>query len=219
MGAGTQRWVPRRKCSAWRLGKQQGRLAAPCAGTVIWLRMQETTIAVVSVVSSAVVGIAGLLTATLTARANRVAELALVREERAQGRRADAYVALLELMERTELWAQNLKPIVEFEGQKPPDPARDENWYVVLAKLRAYGSPEVEALRAAWVQAVDEVARAAWDIEYRKQHRDELPHKLDGKTSFDLYRELREALKPAERAARDAVAARVHVELASGQQI
>lgn len=176
--------------------------------------MSTDVVALASVITSGLVGLAGLGATAWTSKRARDHSKELADTDRQQERLLTAYLALLGAMRKTGRWAQNVKPTFD------PDPSRDaperpdgDEWHRVLAMLDAYGSVEVQNLHAEWVKTVDEVGRAALDLEFRSAHKDDLPHKLDGESSTDVYRRLDEELRPAEREARKAVADRIANEL------
>lgn len=176
--------------------------------------MALDVVALASVITTGVVGLAGLGATVWTSKRAREHAEKLATGQRQQERLQDAYLALLQAMRRSGLWAQNVKPTLDTDPPRPvPDPADDDDWSRVLALLDAYGSPEVRELHAKWLSVINEVGRAAWDIEFRRVHKEQLPRRLDGETQFDVYERLDKELRPAEREARQAVADQVAVEL------
>jgi hypothetical protein len=124
-------------------------------------------VALASVLSSAVVGLAGLGTAIYGIRVSR----RQVREERVEGRRADAYLELLTLVEAEGQWVEtylqshqvestytagDIRPIVA----KRPAPTEKGR---ARAIVMAYGSGEVQRAWAQWIDAVKAI-----DDEYQE---------------------------------------------------
>jgi hypothetical protein len=130
----------------------------------------------------------------------------LSHEQREQDRRATAYVDVLVSSERIRNWIWSIHPKSEIGTFPAPDgPSADEQ-AKTKALLLAYGSEKVRRLFGGWDDAAQEAIGLAHQITFHKS-RD------DATEVTDLLERLHDKAKPAERAAREALAERINLEL------
>jgi hypothetical protein len=175
------------------------------------------SVAVVSVVTSGIVGVAGVTAAAAGGWRDRRHARQLAREERMQTHRGDAYVDLLELASLVADAMADLQRLLEYDPPLPraPMPTRDAQARV-FAKVDAYGSQEVLNALRTWRDTVDEIVRADSLIKIAhsaRQHRD-ASHELS-QAGINKTLELHQTLRPNEKAAREALQSAVRAELAS----
>jgi hypothetical protein len=112
-------------------------------------------IAIVSVLVSGAVGVAGVRAGMVSAReARQSAERMageerehlerMARIERVQPRRAETYLELLALLNHVMEIVDRTQPIIE-PMPAPPDPPDEERLRMNQARIGAFGSPEVKA--------------------------------------------------------------------------
>jgi hypothetical protein len=160
------------------------------------------------IISGAVVGAGGLFVAGIGDWRNRVSDHQLAEVERKQRRLEEAYVDLLSIAELTGQWAQLVAPMLETNPPQPvPDLPSMADQARVAAVLGAFGSKEVQDLRAQWIAVVREQIHAVEGLAWSK--------KFPGSPSLDVgeyYVKVHEN-RPREVAAREAMVARVAKEL------
>jgi hypothetical protein len=176
----------------------------------------------VAPVCTAAVGAIGVVATALTAKggrthAERVAgrrmehERELAEDSRRQERLADAYVELLGIVNRTAHYADMVRPFVDTNppAPTPPLPHVDEQMRAE-SLVMAFGSRNVEALFETWRQTIWAIIRADQEIGFG------LTREESGRTNhMEVWRQLVDELKPAQKAARSALADAVAVELRS----
>ncbi|MGH3936453.1 MAG: hypothetical protein ACRDS1_15990 [Pseudonocardiaceae bacterium] len=179
-------------------------------------------VALASVITSGVLGIATSSIAIWSARQNAK----LARETRTQQRLADSYLEVLRIVEREGLWIEasvanwkiaaeeaEVEPIPEarnwlpgFKRVKVPEPAVTDR-ATTAAHLAAFGSDNVRRLYQAWrstVTAIDTEEDALhWDADQNYPY----------PPSLDNLKRLLNALQPNERGARQALAGAIAKEL------
>lgn len=160
-----------------------------------WAPPAATTIA-------AILGVSGTF---IAGERIRQSGLRQAREQRRQQRLEVAYIEVLTLTERVSHWVALTLPILD-DGTTapalpdPPDQARS------TALLKAHGSKEVDQLFWEWRKAVQEFIGAVNVI--RAVKADKVRGAGDsGIKVHDLYVKLEERLRPAERRARNELAA------------
>jgi hypothetical protein len=175
--------------------------------------------------ASAAAGAAvGAVTTWLTARggrshAERIATDAATRseraarEERSQRRLESVYVELLEMVNTTSFWAQEVQPIIDTD---PPRESRVvlpsvEVQAAVRARLAAFGSAEVKATYDEYADIVRRIIQA--DGYLRQIRADEEERVRRDESVVTLKRKLTEELKPAEQAKRAELESRIATEL------
>lgn len=151
----------------------------------------------------------------------------LAREQREQDRRATAYVDMLISSERIGNWIWSVHPTRKYGVFLAPDgPSADEQ-AKTKALLLAYGSDEVRDLFGVW----DDAARDAIDLAHRitslgsrgsvfrrtTTYLITIPKSRGRETKAKQLRgELDDEARPAEKAAREALASRINLELRTG---
>jgi hypothetical protein len=123
----------------------------------------------IAIVAGAVVGVAGVLAPSLTARLDRNHQRKLAQAQRRHGFRADVYRSAGAFLERQRLLRLRIEPIWG-PTSPPPDPLADEDWTRLEGSIAVASSPEVraaigEAHRRANQFVVDAIA-------YRRQEPD-----------------------------------------------
>jgi hypothetical protein len=119
-------------------------------------------IAIVSVLVSGAVGVAGVRAGMVSAReARQSAERMageerehlerMARIERVQPRRAETYLELLALLNHVMEIVDRTQPIIE-PMPAPPDPPDEERLRMNQARIGAFGSPEVKEILRRWAQ-------------------------------------------------------------------
>jgi hypothetical protein len=138
-------------------------------------------------------------------------ERELAEDSRRQERLADAYVELLGIVNRTAHFADMVRPIVDTNppAPNPPLPHVDEQMRAE-SLVMAFGSRNVEVLFETWRQTVWAIIRADQEIGFGLT-REESGHS----SHMEVWRQLVDELKPAQKAARSALADAVAVELRS----
>ncbi len=174
--------------------------------------MDGNTIALVSVVSSAVLGAVGLIVASYNSSRERAHALALAREARQQERLADAYVEVLRIVEEVAHWAQRVRPMLDTSPlpEPPPLPSIAEQ-IRMQALLGAFASEDVQARYEAWCQSVYAIQAA--DMELTWHERSVNRHGQSGIDDAEVWRRLALELKPKERVLRQALIDTVAAEL------
>lgn len=179
----------------------------------------DQTIALVSVISGGAVGIVGLATAFTSGVMDRRHERELAREERRQVRLAEAYIQMLEMVEKVGHWAQNIRPVTDTDPPQPPPPLPDLDSQVgTWSRVNAYGTPNIKRMLEAWRKTVADVQRADKLVGMRQQASDTYANRpvkgsrqfMDFMTPWD---ELEDKLRPAEREARQRLVNWVAAEL------
>jgi hypothetical protein len=111
--------------------------------------------------SGAVVGVAGLVGGWWVTASGRRQEVRLAAQRRAhelkmsheqwhRDRRADAYVALLEMAETAGQWVQMVHPFITTGTPPLPELPSLEQQSRVWARVAAYAAPEVRETAEAW---------------------------------------------------------------------
>lgn len=127
---------------------------APCQA-----RRVSNTVALVSVVSSGLVGVIGVGGAIWSGWRDRKAARDLAREERKQQRLADAYIQVLTSAYRLGDWAQSFP--VSADPERPKQVALGEaGRHTVEALVGGFGSNELRELCFAWLDVIAEIAEA-----------------------------------------------------------
>lgn len=150
----------------------------------------------------------GALTTWLAGLGSRRHAATLAREERRQQRFADAYIELLITVEAMGQWAQLVRPMLDV-GQVPPTLPTFEQQARVQALLAGYATPEVKALFQTYSDAVLEIIKVDQLLGDLIQHGD----REIGVSRGELWQRLDTKLRPAEAAARKALADQVSAEL------
>lgn len=127
-------------------------------------------VALASVLSSAVVGLAGLGTAVYGIRVGR----RQAREDRVEGRRADAYLELLTLVEAEGQWVETrLESLLVESTYSAGDirpPLADRPSPIEKGRARvivfAYGSKQIQDLWSAWIAAVQAIDEENQNLAY-----------------------------------------------------
>ncbi len=128
----------------------------------------------VAPVCTASVGVAGIAATFFTARQGRqhaedvaakknAHDLDLVREQRQQQRRAEAYVEILTVAEQVGQWASAVVPMYDY-GQKVPELPDLAKQARANALINAYGSSKAITFYQAWRKAADEVLQSATQV-------------------------------------------------------
>jgi hypothetical protein len=166
----------------------------------------DKAIAITSIVVSGAVALAAVVGSVIGGWRDRVQTRRLARD----GRRANAYVSVLEVVEHIGVWTQGLLPVVgEVPRSEPPLPDDMPNQFAARARLLAFGSEMVIELYGAWFGTVAAVRIAAVEVyhgrdsDYPEQYKD----------SLKTWQHLDAELKPRERKARLALIAQVNREL------
>jgi len=145
-------------------------------------------------------------------------ERQLAGEARVQQRLAEAYVELLELVHAVGQWSDLVRPIIGPGPEPPPLPSLPQQARV-QALIDAYASDAVKGLMKSWQDVVTKVRVADMTIGFASQ-RDGVRSPAAAEQRQQLeekgWQELM-ALRPAEHAARQALADQVAAEL--GPQI
>jgi hypothetical protein len=169
-------------------------------------------LAVISVISSALVGFGGILFAGTNSKQDRAARRALELELRQQNRKAEAYLELLMIVGRIGYWADMVRSVVTTELPSPPPELPDVPEQIRAdALVTAFGSSEIQTTVAAWRRSVNAIAVADRKIAWALKARDH--GNASPVTHFDVWNELEASLRPAEREARVAIENRVALEL------
>jgi len=164
-----------------------------------WSGMDSSdVVALVAVVVSGALGLAGLLSSYITSGKDRAHAARMAIQDRRQARLETAYVELLKFAAGVGAWAQSLLPVVNGD---PSDPARDapkppghDDEWSITAKVAAFGSPEVRGALEDWRLALREVQMLVRRVQIRDQR--------DDPNWADPWAELDDRAKPAEKAAR-----------------
>jgi hypothetical protein len=174
--------------------------------------------------AGAVVAIGGIIGGVVTAKGSRKDaralaqqtnehQVALAREQRQQQRFADAHLELLTMVEMGGQWVTMVRPIIDTD---PPQPLRRppslDQQARVDALTAAYCSDEVKAQVDRWRDVVRQVTRATEEIAAAIAQPDA------GLDRTKPWRELDFVLRPAERAARKALADQIAFELRGGSR-
>jgi hypothetical protein len=157
-------------------------------------------------VGTAVVGIAGIVGTFRTGEKSRRHAADQAQLGRTQDRQAVAYVELLNMVERVGQWVGLVFPLGGSEDLEPdlpdlPDQAR------ASALLAAYGTDVSRALFWAWDEQVRKIMSTVQLIRLAKEQRE------TGVSVHDQYIKLDGTLRPAEKAAREALGRQVAREL------
>lgn len=160
-------------------------------------------IALASVITSGIVGLGGLTVAAVTSGKDRDAARSLALDQARLQRRADAYVEVLRVAETAGQWASTTTPSLDFGDPVPPLPDLAAQAQV-QALVGAFGSTEVRDLERAWRDSVRAVIKAVQAINVATST--EGRHGVTGIDKMGTWRRLDEELRPAERAAREALA-------------
>jgi hypothetical protein len=164
-----------------------------------WSAMDSSdVVALASVVASAIVGTAALVTGVFVAKAERVHAAQLAIQDRRQARLESAYIELLTFAAGVGAWAQALLPAVDGD---PADPARDapkppgegEEWSMT-AKVSAFGSDAVRDALENWRQTLHEVQGKVRQVQLRDR--------AGSGNWIEPWGELDQSAKPAELQAR-----------------
>lgn len=153
--------------------------------------------------STAAVGIAGIAGTWLTARQGFSNQRQLALDARRQDRLENAYVGLLEMVERVGHWAQIAYPLLDSNPPAPvPELPSLEEQAHTEALVRAFGSNEVLTLMEVWRNMVQKMLAADRIIQSG--------HEYEAETSprAEFFQ-----LKPQEAGARKAIADQVAAEL------
>ncbi len=164
----------------------------------------------VSPIATATAGVAGIVFTWLTGKQARDDTRAIAREARQQQRLEDAYVELLKMAERVGQWAQMVCPVIDFGGQPDTPLPSFEVQADASALMGAFGSEAVREKREAWESVVRKMASLVNQI--RWEEADPTGGRIPQISSRATLHELR----PDERAARQALADQVAVELRHG---
>lgn len=172
----------------------------------------SNTVAVVSVVSGAIVGLAGIVVTGVGGWRDRIGQQRLART----ARRADAYIDLLELAGHIGQWIATIHPILSSAGDPPPHPLPSPDEQArTFAKVSATASKSVRARFTTWREAVDAVVRQDQLIRLREEARS---RRLPGEPP-DEYMDVAGALmemqklKPVATQAHDAMRDEISAEL------
>ena len=142
------------------------------------------------------------------ARAQQKHLMRVADRERAQQRKAEAYVQVLEVTEQLGLWAQNVNPVVDTGQELPPLPELPKQ-LSSQARLLAFASPEVEAFWMDWRKAFNAVRQAHIEMAYRSRDQNSPYIKF-----LEVMNELEDILRPKEKEQRKLLAEKIRAELA-----
>jgi len=104
---------------------------------------RDRSIAVVGIAATAIVGVAGVLGSWLTARDDRATQRSLAHDARVYDRRADTYLAALNLVERQRDQISSASDSPKLATHPPSLLMSEPGEGIVSARLLAYGSPDV----------------------------------------------------------------------------
>lgn len=156
---------------------------------------------VAPVATAAGVSIVGVTTwlagASGRTHAETIAKLNLDHAERMahlnrnQTRLEEAYVALLEIIERSGTWATSVHPIIDNGQAEPPLPTADDQ-VKARARVRAHGSTEVFDLLGEYVDIINMMISRSQMVRWSEENR-ELGEawKLGQEARQEIQRELR----------------------------
>jgi hypothetical protein len=148
-----------------------------------------------------VVGIAGIVGTYLGARHQGNVTVRMAREERRQGRLERAYQEVQRAVDRYAQWADATMPLISVGDHDPHPPLPGNDGPVLEASaLRLYWSPEVRRLVQAWTDARNQLAVQS------------LAARAHESLTQNAWLKAQE-LKPALRAAEEALLARMAYEL------
>jgi len=174
----------------------------------------DQKIALASVISGGVVGLAGLVVAALAGRLDRVSSRKMVREERHQQRLADAYVALLEVAEKIGNWAALVRPALDSMPPRDPPPLPDVDIQIrVTALVNAYGSDDVKTRLKEWRDTVSAIRNADLKIARRLEYAQRGDATGPIADYLGPWNALEDTLRPAETEARRLITEQVAAEL------
>lgn len=109
----------------------------------------DQKIALVSVISGGGTAMVAVIVSGLGGWRDRVHRTTLATTDRQQARLAETYVGLLGYAARVGHWAQRVRPLLDTVPPQPAPPMPDfDASAAVMAKVDAYGSPEVRELMA-----------------------------------------------------------------------
>ncbi|WP_435070800.1 hypothetical protein, partial [Amycolatopsis thermoflava] len=151
----------------------------------------------------------GSLTTWLAGQGSRRHTEALAREARRQQRFADAYIELLITVEAMGQWAQLVRPMLDV-GMSTPSLPSFEQQARVQALLAGYATPQVKALFETYSESIREIVK----IDQRIADVIHFGDREIGVSRGELWQRLDMTLRPAEAAARKALANQVSIELA-----
>ncbi len=166
----------------------------------------------------------GAITTLLTARggrahAERLAQLNAVhaermaRDERRQQRYAEAYIELLQLIERMGHWSQLVRPALdndpprELPAELPPLTEQAK----VQALARAYGTSIVNKLVSEYHQAVRDIIRSDYLLTLAEMARKR--GEESGIKPLQVWHDLDKIHRPAEKSKREEIAEQITAEL------
>lgn len=177
--------------------------------------------------ATASLGVAGVFFTWLTGWQGRQAAGAIARAQqdhsareaalaRDQDRKAQAYVRILEVAEQTGNWAQSVQPLIQTDPPQdlPPLPELEPQ-VASRSRLLAFGSAEVRLLWDEWEASARTVLTSNAYLNLLQNEGDRETRKERQRMQLEIH----EQLKPAELAARAALADQINAELTSSSEL